>query len=142
MRYFLVLTLLFMPLLLSAGQRDDIVETAKKYIGVRYKSKVAPGYVMDCSGFVALVYSKIDMTLPRSSSEQYRKAEHIPLRYAKKGDLVFFKIRKNMVSHVGIYIGDGRFIHSPSTGKRIRIENLSGQYWKRRFVGFARFIKN
>ena len=60
---------------------------------------------------------------------------------AKEGDLVFFKIRKNKISHVGIYLGDGTFIHSPSTGKRICIEKINQTYWKKRFVGFATFIE-
>ena len=140
MKLFLIL-LMLVPFSLFPGKREDIVSTAKKYIGVRYKSKKYGNYVFDCSGFVAYVFSKNQINLPRSSDIQYEKAVKVPADKAKEGDLVFFKIRKNKISHVGIYLGDGTFIHSPSTGKKICIEKINQAYWKKRFVGFATFIE-
>ncbi|MBP8084242.1 MAG: C40 family peptidase [Spirochaetes bacterium] len=140
MKLFLIF-LMLIPFSLFSGKRDDIVSTAKKFIGVRYKSRKYGNYVFDCSGYVAYVFSKNQINLPRSSDLQYEKAVKVPSEKAKEGDLVFFKIRKNKISHVGIYLGDGKFIHSPSTGKRIRIERMNQAYWKKRFVGFATYLK-
>lgn len=120
--------------------RHDILETAKKYIGVLYKYGGNKESGFDCSGFVMFVYSKHDMQLPRSSSTQYKKATKITKKQARPGDLVFFTTYKRGASHVGIYMGSNNFIHSPSTGKRVKISKLTNSYWRKRIVGFGTFF--
>ena len=93
----------------------------------------------DCSGFVRYVFSKsVGADLPSDSASQYRYGNNVARADMKVGDLVFFKIRGKRVSHVGIYLGDGRFIHSPSTGKTVSISRLDEAYWSHRFAGAKR----
>jgi len=93
----------------------------------------------DCSGFVRYVFSKsVGADLPSDSASQYRYGNNVSRADMKVGDLVFFKIRGKRVSHVGIYLGDGRFIHSPSTGKSVSISRLDEAYWSHRFAGAKR----
>jgi cell wall-associated NlpC family hydrolase len=93
----------------------------------------------DCSGFVRYVFSKsVGADLPSDSASQYRYGSNIARADMKVGDLVFFKIRGKRISHVGIYLGEGRFIHSPSTGKTVSISHLDEAYWSHRFAGAKR----
>ena len=93
----------------------------------------------DCSGFVRYVFSKsVGADLPSDSASQYRYGNNVARTDMKVGDLVFFKIRGKRVSHVGIYLGEGRFIHSPSTGKSVSISRLDEAYWAHRFAGAKR----
>jgi cell wall-associated NlpC family hydrolase len=93
----------------------------------------------DCSGFVHYVFSKsVGANLPSDSASQYRYGRNVARADMKVGDLVFFKIRGKRVSHVGIYLGEGRFIHSPSTGKSVSISRLDDGYWSHRFAGAKR----
>lgn len=100
-----------------------------------------PDSGFDCSGLVTYVYrDMLDLTLPRTSRElaavQGPKIE--PARLAP-GDLVFFGSRGN-VTHVGIYVGEGRFVHAPSTGGTVRLDSLSGHYWKDHYTGAKRVL--
>ena len=129
--------------LLSASEtelRDKIVETAKSYLGTKYKFTGKSEAGFDCSGFCGFVFSVNGLTLPRSSGEIFKEGEKIDIENAKPGDLVFFKIRKNAISHVGIYLGDGNFIHSPSSGRTVCVEYIGQEYWRDRLAGFASYI--
>lgn len=123
------------------GTRGDIIDTAKKYIGVQYKYGGVDPSGFDCSGFTKYVYSKNGLELPRTSTSQYFKGHKISSSGAKPGDLVFFSTTPGKVSHVGIYLGGNQFIHSPSTGKSVEITELNNSYWKKHLIGFASFIK-
>ncbi len=93
----------------------------------------------DCSGFVRYVFHhSVGADLPNNSASQFRSGTRVARGDMQVGDLVFFRTRGKRVSHVGIYLGDGRFIHSPSTGKRVSISHLDEAYWSRRFVGAKR----
>jgi len=93
----------------------------------------------DCSGFVRYVFHhSAGVDLPVDSASQYRAGINVARADLKVGDLVFFKIRGKRVSHVGIYLGEGRFIHSPSTGKSVSISRLDEGYWTRRYAGAKR----
>ena len=97
---------------------------------------------MDCSGLVRLVYKDAaNIDLPRTSLEISREGEKINSDELQPGDLVFFNTLKRGFSHVGIYLGDNKFIHSPSAGGQVRIESMNIAYWKNRFNG-ARRINN
>lgn len=121
--------------------RLSIISKAREYIGVNYRYGRSDEQGFDCSGYVRFVYSKIGITLPHSSSEQYKQSRRIKTRQALPGDLVFFQTRGKPIGHVGIYLGDQSFIHSPSRGKQVCIESLDSDYYKSRLVGFGTFLK-
>jgi cell wall-associated NlpC family hydrolase len=99
----------------------------------------SPQRGFDCSGFVHYVFAQVlGVDLPENSAAQYRDGRKIDRDELQAGDLVFFRTRGKRVSHVGIYVGEGRFIHSPTTGERVRVDRLSQQYWAHRFAGARR----
>ncbi|MEZ5451793.1 MAG: C40 family peptidase [Thiothrix sp.] len=98
----------------------------------------SPRKGFDCSGLTQYSFKQgASMEIPRTAAAQYAAATKIPQEKANRGDLVFFRTRGNKVSHVGIYLGEDRFVHAPRTGKAITTTKLEG-YWKRRLVGFGR----
>lgn len=129
---------------LRAGDTDSlrtgILDTAKKHIGDRYNYGGMGEKGFDCSGFVQFVYRKNGITLPRSTVDQYAGGRKIDLEEARPGDLVFFKIYRHRISHVGIFIDRSRFIHAPSWGKRVGIADMGLEYWQRSFVGAVTYI--
>ncbi|WP_367350943.1 C40 family peptidase [Ottowia sp.] len=93
----------------------------------------------DCSGFVqAMVKQSAGLLLPRSAAEQARATESIQKDQLRPGDLVFFNTMRRAFSHVGIYIGEGKFIHAPRTGAQVRVESMDVSYWQARFNGARR----
>lgn len=120
---------------------DEIIETAKNQIGVRYVWGGTSRRGFDCSGFVQYVFDKNDIELPRTSIEQWRVGESVRRSELKAGDLVFFRTRGSRVSHVGIYKGDNKFIHASSAGGRIRINELTG-YYASRYAGGRRILED
>ncbi len=125
----------------SGSKRKKIVHTAKKYLGTRYKYGGADPFGFDCSGFAMFVYKKNGISIPREARSQYYSAKRVTIRGAKPGDLVFFKIYSNRISHVGIYLGDRKFIHSPKEGKKVSYADIEDSYWKKRYVGVATFFR-
>ena len=100
-----------------------------------------PATGFDCSGFVQYVFAhSLGIELPDVSASQFQEGLRVARAELKTGDLVFFHTRGKSVSHVGIYLDGGRFIHSPSTGKRVRVDELSDPYWAKRFIGAKRPI--
>jgi cell wall-associated NlpC family hydrolase len=98
-----------------------ISEYARRFVGVPYRwGGSSPRAGFDCSGFVTYVYRHFGITLPHYTYSQYGRGRHVPRRRLEPGDLVFF----NGVSHVGLYVGRGRFIHAPHTGTRVRVDLL------------------
>jgi len=122
---------------LAGPDRKTIIDSAKKYIGTRYNYGGTGANGFDCSGFVQRVFGENGITLPHSSEAQLKK---INLEEALPGDLVFFRIYRKRVSHVGIFMGDGKFIHSPSRGKRVSVADMNMPYWARRFAGAGRVL--
>jgi cell wall-associated NlpC family hydrolase len=93
----------------------------------------------DCSGFVKSVYEQtMGLLLPRKAEQQAAATQKIDLHELKPGDLVFFNTMRKAFSHVGIYVGDNKFIHSPKPGAEVRIEDMRQTYWARRFDGARR----
>ena len=117
--------------------RNEIVETARRFIGLPYRwggTSAKKGF--DCSGLVMAVYHLNGITLPRTSKEQYRIGKSLSQKALAEGDLVFFDITgRNRVSHVGIYVGAGKFIHAPGRGKTIRTDSLTNTYYAPRYKG-------
>lgn len=121
---------------------SDLVISAMNFLGVRYQmggDSVAHGF--DCSGFTRHVFeSSVGLVLPRRSQEQAQSNALTPVARGelRPGDLVFFNTLRAAFSHVGIYIGDGKFIHSPRTGSEVRIEDMQQPYWQTRYDGARR----
>ncbi|SFN22102.1 C40 family peptidase [Dokdonella immobilis] len=107
---------------------------------IRYKrGGRSPTTGFDCSGFVRYVFRQgIGAELPNTSSAQFLTGHAVARDAMRSGDLVFFRTRGKRVSHVGIYLGEGRFIHAPSSGKTVSVSSLSEHYWSRRFAGARR----
>ena len=122
------------------GRASELVIQAMGLLGVPYKrggTSEEKGF--DCSGFVRHMFEKsVGLVLPRRAEEQAKVTEEINRSDLKPGDLVFFNTMKRTFSHVGIYVGDGKFIHSPKPGAEVRIESLAAAYWNRRFDGARR----
>ncbi|QBQ97765.1 C40 family peptidase [Paraburkholderia pallida] len=123
-----------------AGKAGDVVVGALNMIGVRYRwGGNTPDSGLDCSGFVRYVFQDtLGMNLPRRAEEMSRVGEKVSMSNLKPGDLVFFNTMRRTFSHVGIYIGDNKFVHSPSTGSTIRVDDLDSGYWEKRFTGARR----
>jgi hypothetical protein len=122
--------------------REALVKTARDFIGVPYLwggNSADTGF--DCSGLTMTVYQLNGLDLPRHSGNQFEAGNPVDRDHLQKGDLIFFATNGNgKISHVGIYIGNGRFIHAPSRGKNIRIDHLSGNFFAKRFVGARAYL--
>jgi cell wall-associated NlpC family hydrolase len=121
---------------------SDLVVTAIGFLGVPYRrggNTAESGF--DCSGFVRAMYNQtVGHMLPRRAEEQAAATEKIDASQLKPGDLVFFNTMRRAFSHVGIYVGEGKFIHSPRSGAQVRVEDMNGSYWQRRFDGARRVL--
>jgi cell wall-associated NlpC family hydrolase len=115
---------------------------AMAYVGLPYRwggGSFEDGF--DCSAFVQAAFTRsMGIRLPRTTAEQALATSPIQPHELKAGDLVFFNTLGPRYSHVGIYIGDGRFVHSPRSGAFIRIENFGVNYWQKRFTGARRVL--
>lgn len=119
---------------------SDLVVNAMTFLGVPYRrggTNASTGF--DCSGFVRSMFEQtVGKVLPRRASEQAAATEKIDKQDLKPGDLVFFNTMRQTFSHVGIYVGDNKFIHSPRPGKQVKVEDMRDAYWERRFTGARR----
>lgn len=119
---------------------SELVLHAIGFLGVPYLrggNNAESGF--DCSGFVKAIYQQImGQVLPRQAEQQAAATQKIDATQLQPGDLVFFNTMRRAYSHVGIYIGDGRFVHSPKPGAEVRIENMGLSYWRNRFDGARR----
>lgn len=117
------------------AKASQVVDIAQDLVGTPYKyGGLTPKTGFDCSGLVYYTHRRLGYTLPRTSYAQYRATTPIKRAQLAPGDLVFFRIRRNKISHVGIYLGDDRFVHAPSSGKSVTINSLDEPYWDRRFI--------
>ena len=112
--------------------------TARKMVGkpYRYGGNSPSGF--DCSGLVQYSYDRAGVSVPRTTRSQLKAGTPVAAHSLRKGDLVFFDQEGRKYSHVGIYIGDGRFVHAPSSGKKVRIDRLDKSYWEKHFVAARR----
>jgi cell wall-associated NlpC family hydrolase len=124
------------------GAGHDIVLGALAYLGVPYRyggNDPAKGF--DCSGLVRHVFlGAAALELPRSAHEMARQGVPVAAADLQPGDLVFFNTRGRPYSHVGIYIGDGSFVHAPAKRGQVKIESMEPAYWQRRFNGARRIV--
>ena len=128
----------------AGDQAAGMVEQAMGLLGVPYRrggNNEKTGF--DCSGFVRHLYEKsVGQILPRRAVDQARATEVIERDELKPGDLVFFNTMRRTFSHVGIYVGDGKFIHAPRAGKAVNIDDMRSAYWQKRFNGARRVPVN
>ncbi len=97
----------------------------------------------DCSGYVDHVFQhSLGITLPRTSHELSRAGTSINFKQLRPGDLVFYNTQHGAFSHVGIYVGENKFVHAPKSGSRIRVEEMNEKYWKSRYNGARRIRRN
>ncbi len=123
----------------GSGLAQQIIATAKKYIGVPYVWGGSTPKGFDCSGYVQYVFAAHGITLPRTSKQQWTVGTSVSKSALQPGDLVFFVTGSNGVSHLGIYIGNGQFIHA-SSSKGVMISALSNSYWASAYYGAKRIL--
>ncbi len=131
----------------SMLSKEDKVALSQKFIDLsknladsRYRLGGEGSGYLDCSAFVKLVYEELGIKLPRSSAQQFQIGTYVEMNELIPGDLVFFRTNGNRISHVGIYLGDNRFIHISSSRKRISIDSLDDPYFKKRYAGAKRVL--
>jgi cell wall-associated NlpC family hydrolase len=120
----------------TAPQRGLAI--ARSLIGAPYRYGGADPRGFDCSGLVYYAFRKAGMEIPRTTSGQYRRSRRVAMSRLRPGDLLFFTISRDKPSHVGIYAGDGAFIHAPSSGKSVGYASLDDDYWRTRLIGSGR----
>lgn len=121
---------------------SEITSYALSLIGVDYKfGGNTPDQGLDCSGLIRYVFQQATgLSLPRTAREQARVGQSVAIDKLQPGDLVFFNTRRFQFSHVGLYVGDNRFIHAPSRGGSVEVVNLDQRYWQKAFNGARRVV--
>ena len=123
--------------------RDDqgavIALIATQLIGTRYQFGGADRDGFDCSGLAVYAHEGVGLQIPRTAADQNRSSRPVPLTELQPGDLLFFRIGARRVNHVGIYAGDGRFVHAPRRGEVVSYASLDDPYYRQRLVGAGRF---
>lgn len=127
----------------AGSTMQEVLLSALALSGTPYKfGGISPETGFDCSGFVRYVFNQAaNLTLPHGARAISQLGKSIPVDQLQPGDLVFFNTLKKSFSHVGIYLGDGRFIHAPSSGGGVDIVNMNDAYWTKRFNGARRLDK-
>lgn len=124
-----------------ALKTSELVVNAMGFLGVPYRRGGSTADGFDCSGFVRAMYEQtVGLMLPRRANEQAAATQKIAPQDLQPGDLVFFNTMRRAFSHVGIYVGDNKFIHSPKPGAQVRVEDMGVAYWKTRFDGARRVL--
>lgn len=124
------------PTVLARG--EAIAETARQLIGSPYVAGGAAPTGFDCSGLAAYVYARHGVKLPRSAEEQARIGRALVSSEVLPGDLLFFRVNGEAISHVGIHVGGWRFVHAPRHGQKVRLDSLGDPYWGPRYAGARR----
>lgn len=118
---------------------NPVLQTARRMMGVPYRyGGQLPDTGFDCSGLVYYSHRVNGISVPRTARDQYRFATPVPRTQLRPGDLLFFRTSGKNVSHVGFYLGPKRFLHAPSSGKRVTVADYSTSYWRSRFAGAGR----
>ena len=127
----------------ATNARLELINAAESYLGTPYRYGGVDSQGLDCSGLVYISFRKaFDIVVPRSSGTLYTWTEKIPTGELQPGDLVFFITTAQIISHVGIYTGEGSFIHAPSRGNQtgVTYSSLEEEYWKRTYAGAGRAL--
>ena len=130
------------PMVKATDRASSVALQALAHLGTPYRmGGLSPQTGFDCSGLVAYVYREgAGLALPRNTFDLSHLGEPVARAALKPGDLVFYNTQRREYSHVGIYLGEERFIHAPANGGEVRVENLRAEYWTRRYSGARRVI--
>jgi len=130
------------PVVNATDRASGVALQALAHLGTPYRAGgLSPQTGFDCSGLVAYVYREgAGLALPRNTVDLSQLGEPVERTALRPGDLVFYNTQRREYSHVGIYLGEDRFIHAPSSGGEVRVENLRADYWARRYNGARRVI--
>ena len=123
----------------SISQAAEVVRVARQQIGVPYHYGGSTPRGFDCSGLVHYAYQRAGIEVPRTTGGLLRRAHRVPLSQLRPGDVLFFRITHSKISHVGLYVGYSRFVHSPSSGKHVSYASLNDEYWSRHIISAGRF---
>jgi len=148
----LLIPLLWLPLLMSLGCSHQpasnsavptsigskAADVALTMVGKPYRYGGSSPRGFDCSGLVHYSYGRAGVSVPRSTKTQLRNSRSVSLKRLQRGDLLFFNQEGKKSSHVAIYVGNSRFVHAPSSGKRVYVGNLESRYWRRHLAGARR----
>ncbi len=121
------------------GTGRAIATYAEGLVGTPYRFGGTDDHGFDCSGLAVYVYERAGIAIPRTAAEQAHSARRVPLQDLSPGDLLFFRIRSRHVDHVGVYVGDGRFIHAPRSGALVSYGSLMRRFYRRHLVRAGRF---
>lgn len=121
----------------TAGER--LLGLAEQFVGAPYRYGGSTPEGFDCSGLVVRIHELAGIAVPRTAFEQRAASQAVPESALQPGDLVFFASRRGRVDHVGIYAGDGRFVHAPRRGRPVGYDRLDDRWFQTRFVGAGRF---
>jgi cell wall-associated NlpC family hydrolase len=132
------------PVVHATDTASSVAMQALAYLGPPYRTGgLSPQSGFDCSGLVVYVYREgAGLALPRDTYDLSHIGEPVTRAALKPGDLVFYNTQRRAYSHVGIYLGENRFIHAPSSGGEVRVDNLRADYWMRRYSGARRIIES
>ena len=123
----------------NADRATLVVHTARQQIGAPYRYGGSTPRGFDCSGLVHYAYKSAGIDVPRTTKGLLREAHRVSLSQLQPGDILFFRVDPPKISHVGIYIGHGRFVHAPTNGKRVSYASLKSKYWSHHVVAAGRY---
>ena len=121
-------------------QQERLWSSAKSFLGVPYRYAGNNRQGTDCSGYTSTIYSELGLPIPRAAHEQFRIGQAVPRNELSLGDLVFFGANEQSVSHVGMYLGDGKFSHAAFTTRNVRIDTLGPMLGNIRYLGARRML--
>jgi cell wall-associated NlpC family hydrolase len=127
------------PDVTTVNARPPVVSVALAQIDRPYRYGGHDPQGFDCSGLVYYAYQHNGIAIPRTSREQHRRARPVRLQEITPGDLLFFRERKRGTSHVGLYVGEGRFVHASTSERAVILSQLDNPYWKQRLVSVGRY---
>ena len=123
----------------GSGKGAQLVAEVRKYLGTKYVFGGEDPSGFDCSGLMQYVAKKLGITIPRTADQQAKAGKEVSKGELQPGDMVFFNTSGGGVSHVGMYIGDGKMIHSPKTGDVVKVSSINDSYYSPKFVTARRF---
>ena len=123
----------------SNNKGSEIFNIAQGFLGTPYRYGGGDPSGFDCSGLVQYSHLNAGINVPRTAAAQYKIAHPVSRSELKPGDVIFFRVHWRKISHVGIYAGQGKFIHAPSSGKHVTFSSLNEPYWQKRIVKTGRF---
>ena len=123
----------------SSGGNSKLVDLVQSKLGCKYVWGATGPNTFDCSGLMLWAHKQMGISIPRTSLEQSRSGKAVSKSDLQPGDLVFFKTTSAPVGHVGMYIGNGQFIHAPNKNKPVKVDSLSNSYYSSRYVNARRY---